>query len=318
MAIETREPSEPEAPRSVLDGDGHVVTAAPDIPAEGLAALHRTMVVARRLDEKLALLQRQGTLPFHLPAHGHEAVGAAIAHALSPQDWLFGGFRDLAALVGRGVPLERIAHQAFGSRQAPSKGRVLPAYQIHREFNIASASAIGAAHLVHATGVAWAAKLRSETTVALASFAGGAAASGEFHAALNFAGVFGVPAVFVCTNLASEPVAPHAGGYGLRGIRVDAADVLAMVEALASAVAQARGGQGATLVEAVMSRGANQDPVERFERYLRDRSSAAIDVQALDREIEAAIEQASQAPGPDVSTLFSDVWSTPVSPSGEP
>ncbi len=317
MAIETREPSEPEAPRSVLDGNGHVVTAVPDIPAERLTALHRTMVVARRLDDRLALWQRQGAIPFHLSAHGHEAVGAAIAHALDRNDWLFGGFRDLPAVVGRGVPLERIAHQAFGSREAPSKGRVLPVYQIHRDFHIASASAVGAAHLVHATGVAWAARLRSEPTVALASFAGGVVASGEFHAALEFAGRFGVPVIFVCTNLEPEPVAPRADGYGLKGIRVDAVDVLAMVEALEFAVARARGGMGATLIEAVMPRGAESDPVERFERYLRDRGAPTIDLPATDREIEAAIEGASQAPMPDPSTLFSDVWSTAVSPSGE-
>lgn len=329
LAIETREPSEPDIPlRLVLDRSGKVRAGAPDLPDDRLMGLYRTMVAAHRLDQRFVQLQRKGSLPFYLSSAGHEAAGAAIAQVLTAQDWLFPGFRDLAAIVGREVPLERIADGVFGTGAASTKGRPLPVYQIHRDFNIASSSACGAAHLGHAVGAAWAAKLRKDPIVALASFSGGSVASGEFHAALNFAAVFGAPVVFLCQNQDPTPIAPLAAGYGLPGVRVDGHDVLALIATLEQAVERARGGGGSTLVEALLplevgspASKHSQDgpgpetPLSLFEHYLRHRGlrpEAALD--GLDAEIQAAIEQAGSNPPPDPQTLFSDVFSTQLEP----
>ncbi|MBU6428454.1 MAG: hypothetical protein KGR26_05565, partial [Cyanobacteria bacterium REEB65] len=300
--------------RSTLDGKEPPAGHARDLPTERLQLLYRTIWLARQLDERFKQLQRQGEIPFYLPCTGHEAIGAAIAQVLAPGDWLFPGFRDLAAVVGRGVPLERIVHQVFGTGEASSQGRVLPVYQIHREHHVASSSAGGAAHLGHAVGVGWAAHLRHETTVALASFGEGAVASGEFHAALNFAGVFAAQVVFVCQNAApvASPtslgaIAPLAAGYGIASERVDGADVLGAVQALEVAVDRAREGKGSTLVEVVIAPGADSEGQLRREFQLRG-LQPAFDAAGLAAEISAAIAQARQAPPPDPATMFTDVF----------
>lgn len=280
MAIDIRVPQEPEAPRTLLAEDGALSGQGPEIPGERLAALYKAMSLARRLDEQLGQLLRQGRVSFHLPGNGEEAVSAATAFVLGPEDWLFPAFRDVPAYLVRGVGLDTLAHQAFGTAQSPTLGRPLPIYFADRSRRIATPGAGGATHLPHAVGAAWAAKLKHEPAVALVSFNQGAVASGEFHAALNFAGVFKAPVVFVCRNQVADTdgsdgsapaVAARAKGYGITGVRVDGTDILALVATLGAAVDRARTGGGPTLVEVLLGGPHSRDPVELLRRHLAHR-----------------------------------------------
>ncbi|MBM3271595.1 MAG: hypothetical protein FJZ01_28500, partial [Candidatus Sericytochromatia bacterium] len=194
----------------------------------------------------------------------------------------------------------------------------------------------GAAHLPHAAGAAWAARLRGEPAVALASCNHGAASSGEFHAALNFAGVFSAPVLFVCRRRSESPVAfpparqaggkareavvpaaadggepsiaPRAKGYGMPGVLVDGTDLLALIGALGAAVARARAGEGPTLVEAALG---GRDPLELLRRHLVFREAWT---DAQEREagaeheaaVQAAIRAAAAAGPPAPETLLPD------------
>ena len=313
MAIDVRLPQEPEAPCSILGEDGRLNGSDHGIPVADLVTLYKAMLAARRFDERMRGLQRQGRLAFYLAGSGEEAVAAAQAHAMSKQDWLFPGFRDIASLIVRGISLQTLAHQAFGNAQSPTLGRPLPVFRIHKERNIASTGSGGATHLPHAVGVGWAARLRQEDAVAVASFAEGAVASGEFHAALNFAGVFKAPVVFVCHAHDGVVVAPRSKGYCLAGVRVDGHDLVALASTIKGAVDHARAGGGATLVEAVMPAfSASQDPIARLRKHLdqlgiwdgarQDKVEAV-----LRNEIDEAIARAVAAPLPGTETLFTDI-----------
>ncbi len=342
MAIDVRLPQEPETPRSVLAADGAVRGQGPEIPPDELVGLYGKMRLARSFDEYLGDLMRQGRLGFHLAGHGEEAVSAATAYVLERDDWLFPAFRDVPAYLVRGVELGTLAHQAFGSSRSPTLGRPLPLYFADREHRIAMPGAGGAAHLPHAVGAAWAARLRQERAVAIASFNQGAVASGEFHAALNFAGVFHAPVLFVCRRAegpafpessarvhgakqskktggppkrereilvpASDAVASRAKGYGMPGVRVDGSDLLALIAALRTAADRARAGEGPTLIEALLG---GRDPVDLLRRHLvhrgawddaREREAG----KALGASVLAAVREAVAAGPPPIETLWKD------------
>lgn len=347
MAIDIRVPQEPEAPRTLLAADGALCGQAPDISVEQLLGLYQAMSLARRLDEELGRLFKQGRLGFHLSGVGEEAVSAASAHVLGPEDWLFPAFRDLSAYLVRGVPLALLAHQAFGSSRSPTSGHPLPPYFADRSRRIASPGAGGAAHLPHGVGAAWAARLKGDAAVAMVSFNHGAVGSGEFHAALNFAGVFKAPVVFVCRNRADQPasqedkgasgengagaengaydgkgasvvfpasIAGRAAGYGFTGSRVDGADILALVATLSAAVEKARSGGGPTLVEVLLGGPGGRDPVDLLRRHLSKRGewdeSREAALQARQRqEVSSALQEAAAAGPPPVESLWADVRS---------
>jgi TPP-dependent pyruvate/acetoin dehydrogenase alpha subunit len=320
MAVDVRLPQEPDAPRTVLAEDGALHAQGPDIDREDLLALYQAMRLARSFDMQLETLLRQGRLGFHLAGAGEEAVSAASAHVLGEADWLFPAFRDLAAYLVRGIPLATLAHQAFGSSRSPTLGHPLPLYSADAARHVATPGAGGAAHLPHAVGAAWAAKLRGDSAVALVSFNQGAVASGEFHAALNFAGVFQAPVVFVCrhqihdeaTTMAS--IAARAKGYGIAGSRVDGSDLLALIAALRAAIGRARAGEGPTLVEALLGGPWSRDPLILLRRHLTHRGDwdDTRDQQLATEQrlaIRGALREAAAACPPAPETIFQGVYS---------
>lgn len=326
MAIDIRVPQEPEVPRTLLAEDGALSGQGPDISGERLLALYQAMTLARRFDRQLADLLKQGRLGFHLPGNGEEAVSAATAHVLGPADWLFPAFRDVPAYLVRGVPLAMLAHQALGSAQSPTLGRPLPLYFADRSRRIATPGAGGATHLSHGVGAAWAAKLKGDPAVALVSFNHGAVASGEFHAALNFAGVFEAPVVFVCRHHAPDsgdtdgagatPIAARAKGYGIAGARVDGSDILALIATLSAAVDRARSGGGPTLVEVLLGGSHGRDPVELLRRHLAHRGEwdepreSALQGEQ-EQAVQAALRDAAAAGPPPPESLTADVFGSP-------
>jgi TPP-dependent pyruvate/acetoin dehydrogenase alpha subunit len=288
------------------------------------------MVIARTLDAALVDLQRQGAIASHPSAHGEEAAILGAVAAMRDEDWVFGGPREAAAGLWRGMPISALAHAAFGSARAPGKGRNAPGMPFWKSANVASCSPLVGTHIPHAVGVAWAARARGDDRAALVLFGDGATSSGDFHAGLNFAGVARAPVVAVCRNngfamstplskqTASAGLAVKAVAYGVAGVEVDGGDALAVLEAVTEARARASRGEGATLVEAVTTPGPSashpeRDPIarlravlmgaslwsdEREERLLAEASS----------DVEGAIAEARSAASPGRDTLFEDAY----------
>lgn len=225
--------------------------ALPD--AAKLMAGYERLVVGRRINEQANALVRQGRMAVYPSSNGQEACQVAADMCLLPSDWLFPTYRDTVAVLGRGVdPME-----AFESLRGDWHSGFDP-----HQYNTGLPTTPLATQLLHAVGVAHAAKLRGEDTVVLALCGDGASSEGDFHEALNFAAVFHVPVVFLIQNnqyaisvpLIHQSVAPSlahkAVGYGMPGERVDGNDLAALLAVLTHAVERARNGGGPSLVEA--------------------------------------------------------------------
>ncbi|WP_159800774.1 thiamine pyrophosphate-dependent enzyme [Arthrobacter zhaoguopingii] len=225
--------------------------ALPDPRA--LLAGYARLISGRRINDQANALVRQGRLAVYPSSHGQEACQVSAALVLQSQDWLFPTYRDTVAVITRGVdPLEvfTLLRGDWHSGYDP--------YELH----VAPQATPLATQLLHAVGVAHAAKLRGEDTVVLALCGDGATSEGDFHEALNFAAVFHVPVVFFVQNneyaisvpLKSQSVAPSlahkAIGYGMPGERVDGNDLAALLSVLGAAVDSARSCGGPALIEA--------------------------------------------------------------------
>ncbi|MEV0901641.1 thiamine pyrophosphate-dependent dehydrogenase E1 component subunit alpha [Actinoplanes sp. NPDC049802] len=284
-------------PVTLIDPDGDPVPVGHDMPdPQALVRAYAALITARRFNDQANALVRQGRLAVYPSSHGQEACQVACVQVLDPGDWLFPTYRDSAAIVARGVDPVRALTLLRGDWHCgydPHATRVAP-----------QATPL-ATHLLHAVGVAHAARLRGEPTVAMAVCGDGATSEGDFHEALNFAAVFRTPVVFFVQNneyaisvpLARQTAAPslaHKGiGYGVPGARVDGNDVAALLTVLGAAVTRARAGEGPQLVEAHTYRvqphtnaddpgryrSADEvtpwlarDPITRLEPYLRGRA----------------------------------------------
>ena len=247
------------APLTLVDADGRVVPSAGlAMPGdETLLALHRKMVLARRFDTQATALTRQGRLAVYPSARGQEAGEVGAVLALRPQDWLFPTYRDTMAVVCRGLdPIEVLSLL---------RGDWHCGYDPY-EYRVAPQCTPLATNTLHAVGVAHAARLKGEDTVALVMLGDGATSEGDTHAALNFAAVWQAPVVFFVQNngyaisvpLSKQTAAPslaHKGiGYGVPAMLVDGNDAAAVYAAVRRAVASGAEGGGPTLIEALTYR----------------------------------------------------------------
>lgn len=296
-------------------------------------ALHRHLVRARVLSARMAFLQRTSALSFHTSSLGEEGAIVGAALAAGERDWVFPGAREWYAALVRGMPLATYIHHAFGSSADPAKGHQSPDHAPARSWNVVPPSGVLGAHLVQAVGAAWAAKIKKDATSTVALFGAEVAESGDFHNAMNFAGVFKTPTVFVCRSKASPPagararIVDRAVAYGLASARVDGADALAMYGVVRAALARAVEGKGATLIEAVvpalgtvaelddaaLESGhvldlGDEDPLTVLRRVQPRDESVAVE---LRRELDAAIEAARAAGAPPLATIFEDVYASP-------
>lgn len=308
--------------------------------------LYRQLRRIRLLDERLVQLQRQGRVAFHGSCAGQEVAPVAAGVALRPGDWIFPALRESYVMLVRGYPLERYLAQDFGSSLDPAKGRQMPSHQSAREVSVVSWSSCIATQLPQAVGMALAARKRGTGDIALAFLGDGATSHPDFHAALNFAGVFMAPCVFVCQNnhfAISVPVERQsanarlfekAAAYGMPGERVDGNDVEAVVAVLERAAARARAGEGPSFVElftyrigphsssddptlyrdeATARAWTERDPIALLrarlvaEGALSDAADHAL-TRELTRELDAAVAAAAGAAPPAVSSLFDDVY----------
>ena len=314
-------------------------------PAQ-LVEVYRAMLLIRTLDERMMTLQRQGRVGFYGACTGQEAASVGSAFALRPTDWIFPALREGAAMLLRGFPLVPYISQVFGNSGDPTKGRQMPSHQASRSVNQVSWSSCIGTQLPQAVGAAWAAKLKRQDTVVMAFLGDGATSSADFHVAMNFAGVFKVPLVFVCQNnhwsisvptsrqTASETLAIKAKAYGFPGVKVDGNDVEAVFAAASEAVERARSGGGPTFVEAETYRiGAHsssddptryrdtreveewkaRDPLDRLRRRLmagnswNERRDQELRAKLL-ADVNAAIDEAEKLPPPPPETLFEDLY----------
>src|SRR5438874_6070121 len=248
-----------QARRSVLLADGTIAHGAkPRMEEEFLLEALRWMMKSRLYDQRVIALQRQGQFGVFSPGMGQEASIIGSAMAVDPaRDWMVPQYRELMATVHHGLPLEVITAQYLGKiapGRIPDGVRVLPT-----QVSIA-------AQLPQATGLAWGLRLRGEDSVVITYIGDGGSSEGDFHEALNLAGVVKAPIVFFLQNnqwaistprrlqSAAPSFSVRAAGYGFPGVEVDGNDVLAVYDATVQAVERARSGEGPTLIEAVTYR----------------------------------------------------------------
>jgi TPP-dependent pyruvate/acetoin dehydrogenase alpha subunit len=247
--------------RSTRD-DGSVDAAFRGALADAVR-LYEHMVTLRLVSARMVGLQRSEKVAFHSSSIGEEALVAASALAARESDWVFPGVRQWGAALVRGLPIATYMHHAFGSHADPAKGHSAPDHPPARRFRVAPASGIPGAHVPQAVGAAWAAKIKKDDVAAIAIFDESVSGAGDFHNALNFAGVFKPAVVFVCAS-DGAPRGAHASrretfaasreralAYGIASATVDGSDALAVLTVVRAALARAVAGKGATLVEAV-------------------------------------------------------------------
>jgi pyruvate dehydrogenase E1 component alpha subunit len=305
-----------ERPLQFLNPDGQLIEKSP-VDLDRAVALYRDMVLARVYDKKGVALQKQGRLATYAPFEGQEAAQVASAATLEQGDWMVPSYREPAAMWMHGYPMELLIATRRGTElggSPPDDVRVLPV------------SIPVGSHMLHAVGLAWAERLRGTDRVAITYFGDGATSEGDFHEAMNFAGVLNAGCIFFCQNngwaislpreeqTAAETIAHKAVGYGMPGVLVDGNDALAVYEATRTAVERARSGAGPTLIEAQTYRMGphstaddpgryrspdateewrTRDPVERLRRYLADQGSWTPEWQAeLEQDGSALVEQA--------------------------
>jgi pyruvate dehydrogenase E1 component alpha subunit len=329
-----------EGRRSILRPDGTVADGARSrMDEELLLEALRWMKKSRLYDQRVISLQRQGQFGVYSPGMGQEASIVGSALAMDPQrDWIVPQYRELMATVHHGLPLEVITAQYLG--------KIAPA-RIPEGVNVLPTQVSIAAQLPQAAGLAWGLRLRDKDDAVVIAYIGdGGSSEGDFHEALNLAGVVKAPIVFFLQNnqwaistsrrvqSATRSFALRAAGYGFEGVEVDGNDVMAVYDATCEAVERARSGAGPSLVEAVTYRmsfhnttdnpsryedpkeheeASRRDPIERVQRYLStlglwDEKKDAAMSEELREENERALQAAFAAEAPKAADVFANVY----------
>ncbi|XPF95366.1 thiamine pyrophosphate-dependent dehydrogenase E1 component subunit alpha [Colwellia sp. RE-S-Sl-9] len=229
----------------ILNHDGTVFPGAelPEINQELAVKIYQSFVFHRVLDERMVASQRQGRLSFYLTALGEEATTIGGTAGLEPQDMIMAQYREQGALIFRGFSLENFMNQMFSNEKDLGKGRQMPIHYGSNDLNYMTVSSPLATQIPQASGYAYGQKLQGLNAVTLCYFGEGAASEGDFHAGLNMAAVHNAPVIFFCRNngyAISTPsdeqfrgngIASRGVGYGIKTIRVDGNDVLAVLKA---------------------------------------------------------------------------------------
>ena len=324
----------------ILSPKGDLVDSPPDLSADQLLNFYHWMVYGRVYSDRMIALQRQGRMGTFAPINGQEAASVGLVAPLQPEDWLVASYRETLSYMFKGVPLLTIMKQ-WG-------GHIADDYP--REANCLPFQVVLGTQMLHAVGVAQAIKLNHKTQVVVAACGDGATSEGDFNEALNFAGVSKAPVVFVVQNngwaistprsqqTAAAFIADRAAGFGLIGQVVDGNDILAMYDAVATAVERARAGDGPTLIEAITYRLAAhttaddptkyrdeaelaewrpRDPLSRYRTYLlrQELLTETADAQLYETvaaEIQADVEAYEALPPADPRQLFKIVYSQPT------
>jgi pyruvate dehydrogenase E1 component alpha subunit len=332
----------------ILNENGEVNEAllkTVNLTNEDFLKLYKYMLITRVLDGWLLKLQRMGKVAIHAPNEGEEAVAVGTAYAAKPEDWFFPTYRELGLLVTRGMSIREILCRWLANKEDILKGHEFAIYG-SKALHIVPTTTPIAVHLPSAVGFAHAAKLRRDKIVVLAYLSDGATSKGDFHEACNWAGVFKVPIVFICRNnqyaislhvsrqTASETLAIKAVAYGIKSMRVDGNDIIAVYKSAKEAIEMARNYEPVFIEYLTYRLGSHttaddpkryrsneevefwrqKDPIKRFRNFLI--SSGIIteqEDQNLRKEIELMIEdevkKALEIPPPPIEVIFEDVYS---------
>lgn len=278
----------------ILDENGNCDEALmPKLSNDEIKKMYEMLVLVRVFDQKAFNMQRQGRLGTYIQFKGQEACQVGSALALQDEDFIFPMYRDSGLLIARKHPIIQVL-QYWGGDE---RGLKSPPNVNNFPISIPVGTQVP-----HAVGAGWAAKLKGSKQVSVVYFGDGATSKGDFHEAMNFAGVFNVPVIFFCENnqfaisvprakqTRAETIAQKAIAYGFEGIQVDGMDIFAVYKATKEAVDKARAGKGPTLIEGFtyrmgdhstsddasryrtkeeMELWAKKDPIERLEKYMR-------------------------------------------------
>jgi TPP-dependent pyruvate/acetoin dehydrogenase alpha subunit len=301
---------------SATFGHASIASAGVDaLPGEFATRLLEAMLVARTLEDRIAAAGRLDSAG----TRGWEATIVGAAAGMQGDDFLVLGPETIAAALWRSIPLIDVARRRLGLFRVDDPRGSPSAF---RPARVVDSSPLPGRRIPHAVGLAWAARLRKTPVATLAFFDVGATSGGDFHAGLNIAGVVRAPLVSVCltspsalaAQTASDGVSIKALAYGLRGVRVDATDALAVMTQVREARAEALAGGGGTLVEAVVAGSDATDPIVRLRATLeagamwspeREPELVARAAHEIDR---ALADAADDRPGMPRDAFFDQVY----------
>lgn len=318
----------------ILDSGGKAdESLLPAVGDDSLVQMLKAMIRARRVDQKRLELQRRGDIGTFAPVKGQEAAQIGAVAQLDKGDWMVPAFRESAAMLWRGTPID----QLFLYDAGYNEGGAID--EASHDFPIAIPVAT---QLPHAAGIAYAARYRGDGAIVMTFFGDGATSEGDFHEALNFAALHSLPVVFVCQNnhwaisvprerqTRSRTLAQKALAYGMPGVIVDGNDLFAVYAASEHAAGRAREGEGPTLIECDTYRmevhttaddptryrdaeeveaWAQRDPIDRVIRYARERG--ALDDGAI-KSFEETVEEEIRHAWEEASKRMEELRSKPL------
>lgn len=314
-----------------------------------LLAIHRAMLTTRLMDARMMNLQRQGRVGFVGSAMGQEGAIHASAQVFGADDWIFSALREGGVTLQRGMAMDDYVAHMFGNAEDSAKGRQMPNHFQCKEANFPTWSSVLGTQLPHAVGAAMAMQGRGEKNVVAAYTGDGATSTSGFHSAMNFAGVFKAPVVFLVIDngwaislpsskqTAAKSYGDKALAYGMPGQNIDGMDVFAVYAAVAEARQRALDGKGPSLLNLRCYRQgghsssddpsryrnqkeveywAKRDPLARIENYLfkhdlLKESELEQMNQSLTEQISASIKHAETVGPPPLESLVEDVFATP-------
>lgn len=239
-----------------------------DLSDEQIIEMYKTMLLARKIDERMWLLNRAGKIPFVVSCQGHEAAQVGAAFALDREvDYIAPYYRDVGVVLSFGMKAKDLMLAGFAKAEDPnSGGRQMPGHFSDKKRRILTGSSPVTTQIPHAVGVALAATMEKKELVSFVTLGDGSTNQGDFHEGLNFAGVHKLPVITMVENngyaisvpldkqLASENISDRAKSYGMPGFTVDGTDPLAVYKVVKEARERALAGEGPTLIEAVTYR----------------------------------------------------------------
>ncbi|MDP5032401.1 MAG: thiamine pyrophosphate-dependent dehydrogenase E1 component subunit alpha [Paraglaciecola sp.] len=335
----------------ILQADGvpHEEAVLPNMPQDLAEKILTTMQYIRILDERMVAAQRQGRISFYLACTGEEASTVGSAAALEPQDMIMSQYREQGTLAFRGYTTEQFMDQMFSNEKDPNKGRQMPIHYGVKELNFMTISSPLGTQIPQASGYAYGQKMAGQPAVTICYFGEGAASEGDFHAGLNMAAVLHCPVIFFCRNngyaistpseeqFAGDGIASRGIGYGIRTIRVDGNDVLAVYAATLKARQLALAENCPVLIEAMTYRLAAhstsddptgyrskdeeerwraKDPVLRFAAWMQskgwyDEEQNKIFLEQSRQEVLNELKRVEKVPICKIDEIINDVYDTP-------
>lgn len=336
----------------MLDDDGYVILGSKfeQVDKETAVKMYESMVTLQIMDSIFYEAQRQGRISFYLTSTGEEAINIGTAAALSPDDVVLPQYREPGILLWRGFTLQEFASQCFGTKDDLGKGRQMPIHYGSKQHNFMTISSPIATQLPQAAGVAYSLKMDGKDACAVAFTGDGGTSEGDFHAGMNFAAVMEAPVMFICRNngwaistptseqFRSDGVVVKGQAYGIRSVRVDGNDALAVYSAIRTAREMIIREKKPVLVEALTYRVGHhstsddstkyrsldeiehwksaRNPLARFRKWVQ-RNGWWTDEQetnlrgSVRKQVLQAIQVVDKVPKPSLGDMFTDVYDSP-------